>query len=99
MKIQSIDIFGKKYQVQLGLKNSELTEINTDINTRLKTLMVEYSNLDKIDILIFYIIELHEKLYFMKRQLAKQEEKLRKISEKLVSVEKKIKNEIENLDR
>ena len=56
MKIQGIDIFGKKYQVQLGLKNSELTEINTDINTRLKTLMVENSNLVKIDKLIFYII-------------------------------------------
>ncbi|MCK9266251.1 cell division protein ZapA [bacterium] len=98
MKIESVEILGKKLQLQLGLKTSELQEVNRKINKRLKSLMVEYPNLDKIDILSFYIVELHEEMYNIKTKLAKEEKRFVKISGKLLSIENRIKKEIEKLD-
>lgn len=98
MKIQSIDILGKKYRIQSDFKNEEIDGIRRDINSRLKMLIMEYPNLDRIDILILYIIELQEKINLMEKKRNKENEKLAKISQKLYSIEKKIKNEIEKID-
>jgi len=98
VKTQIVDILGKKYQMQLSFKNHELEEINRDINRRLQMLMLEYPNLDKVDILAFHVIELNEKIYSMKKQIASEEERLVKIAKRLISIEEKIKIEIEKLD-
>ncbi len=84
--------------MQLSFKNHELEEINRDINRRLQMLMLEYPNLDKVDILAFHVIELNEKIYSMKKQIASEEERLVKIAKRLISIEEKIKIEIEKLD-
>lgn len=97
MRVQSVDILGKKYHLQLDLKSSELEKISKDINKRLKLLLLEYTDFDKIDIMVFYLVELHEKMYYMDKQLQKEKERLDRISKKILSIENKIKNEIENL--
>lgn len=99
MKIQSVDVLGKKYQIQSDFKSDEIEEIIRDINRRLKALAMDYPNLDKIDVLILYVIELNEKIYLMEKDEKRESERFAKISRKLSSIEEKIKNELEKLDR
>lgn len=97
--MQTFDIFGKKYQIQSGLNSGETEKINGDVVKRLKILAIEYPSLDRMDILILYVIELKEKIRDMEKSFKKESDKLEKTRDKVVSLEKKIVEELKNLDK
>lgn len=96
--MHTFEILGKKYQVQSSLNPEETDKINGEIVKRLKSLTYEYPTLDKIDILILYIIELKEKISILEKTSSKEAGRLDNIRNKISLLEKKITEEIKNLD-
>jgi len=88
--MEKLEILGKKYQIQSGLPPEEVLRIHREIVKRLKILSLEYPNLDKIDILVLYVIELNEKIIDMEKTLKKETKKIEDIRTKIFHLEEKI---------
>ncbi len=97
--MQTFEILGKKYQIQSSLDADEIGKINGEIVKRLNNLTYEYPALDKIDILVLYIIELKEEISCMERASGREAGRLDKIRSKLVLLEKRVAEELKNLDK
>ncbi len=95
--MQTLDIFGKKYQIQTGLSSEDVERMNLEIVGRIKTLAAEYPALDRIDILILYIVELNEKIDSLGKRLKKEGEKFDEVKNKILFLEKKLVEELNNL--
>jgi len=89
--VEKLEILGKKYQIQSGLSSEEVIRMHREIVKRLKTLSLEYPSLDRIDILVLYVIELNEKIIDMEKTLKKEVKKLEEIRTKIFHLEEKIK--------
>ncbi|MCM8777708.1 MAG: cell division protein ZapA [Candidatus Omnitrophica bacterium] len=89
--MEKLEIFGKKYQIQSGLSSEEVIRMYREIVKRLKTLSLEYPRLDKVDILVLYVIELNEKIIEMEKVLKKEVKKIEEIRTKIFRLEGKIK--------
>jgi DNA repair ATPase RecN len=97
--VQTFEILGKKYRIQSSLRTDEAEKINGEIVKRFRSLEAEYPALDKIDILVLCIIELKEKISGMEKNFKKDTEKLDKIRNNVALLEKKIVEELKNLDK
>ena len=97
--MQTFEILGKKYRIQSSLEAGEAGRINGEITRRLKSLASEYAALDKIDILILYIIELKEKISEMEKISGKEAGRLDKARNRIMLLEKKVAEELKNLDK
>jgi cell division protein ZapA (FtsZ GTPase activity inhibitor) len=89
--MEKLEILGKKYQIQSGLSPEEVLRMHREIVKRLKTISLEYPSLDKIDILVLYVIELNEKIIDMEKVLKKEVKKIEDIRTKIFHLEEKIK--------
>lgn len=92
--MEKLEIFGKKYPIQSGLSSEEISRINKEMEKRLKFLSHEYSKLDNMDILILYVVELHEKIIELEKKLKKESEKMENIKTKISHLEEKIREKI-----
>lgn len=92
--MEKLEIFGKKYQIQSGLSSEEIIRINKEIENRLKVLSMEYSTLDNIDILVLYVVELHEKIMELEKKVKKEFEKLESIKTKIFRLEENIREKV-----
>ncbi|MGI6595174.1 MAG: cell division protein ZapA [Elusimicrobia bacterium] len=92
--MEKLEILGKRYQIQSGLSLTDVGRMHKDIERRLKFFSSEYPNLDKIDILVLYVIELNEKIIDMENKLKKETDRLSKIRIKILSLEEKVKGKI-----
>ncbi|MDD3726124.1 MAG: cell division protein ZapA [Candidatus Ratteibacteria bacterium] len=92
--MEKLEIFGKKYQIQSGLSSEEIIRINKEIENRLKVLSMEYSTLDNIDILVLYVVELHEKIMELEKKVKKEFEKLESIKTKIFRIEENIREKV-----
>jgi len=77
-----INILGKTYSIQSFLPISEIHRIAKEINEKYESLENEYKSFDKVDILIFYIIELYETIYNFKKTLLEKESYKNKVIKK-----------------
>lgn len=92
-----INILGKNYTIRSSLPSSEINMITKEINEKYKNFEIEYKTFDKVDILIFYIVELYEIIYYLKKELSKKEEFKNKIKKKLAEIEKDVILTLKNL--
>ncbi len=97
--MQTFEILGKKYQIQSSLDAGEADKINGEIESRLRGLISEYPALDKIDILVLYVIELKKKISGMERNYSREAGKLEKAKNKVAILEKTITEKLKNLDK
>jgi cell division protein ZapA (FtsZ GTPase activity inhibitor) len=96
VKVQNLNILGKKYRIQTNFNEKEAAQINEEINSRLKLLESENPTLDRIDLFLLYIIEMHEKIFELDRKFARENEKIKKAERKLIKLEEDIKKQLEN---
>lgn len=89
--MEKLEILGKKYPIQSGLSPEEILRMHREIVKRLKAISLEYPNLDKIDILVLYVIELNEKIIDMEKVLKKEAKKIEDIRTKIFHLEEKLK--------
>lgn len=94
-----INVLGKTYTVHSSLTFTELNKIVSEINEKYKTFQNEYRTFDKVDILIFYIIELYELIYSLKKEILLKERYKDKVLKKIEEVEKEINIVLENLTK
>ncbi|MCX8082068.1 MAG: cell division protein ZapA [bacterium] len=97
--MEKLEILGKKYKIQSDIASEEIIKMHSEIVKRLKDLSSEYPTLDKIDILVLYVIELKKEIIDKEKQIQKGKNKLESISKKISLIEEKIKENIKNLDR
>ncbi|MCM8818268.1 MAG: cell division protein ZapA [Candidatus Omnitrophica bacterium] len=94
-----INILGKTYSIHSSLPLPELNKVVKEINEKYKTFQNEYKFFDKVDILIFYIIELYELIYNLKKELSLKEEYKTTVIKKIEDVEKELNVMLEKLDK
>ncbi|MFN4227762.1 MAG: cell division protein ZapA [Candidatus Ratteibacteria bacterium] len=82
-----INILGKNYTIHSSLPYSEINKIAKEINEKYKNFEAEYKTFDKVDILIFYLLELYETINNLKKSLLKEEEIKNKIKKKITEIE------------
>ena len=99
MKFQTFSIFGKKYRIQSNLSEDQIKKIIEEIDKRITSLQKEYPSSDKIDLLFFYVLELHELLLKMEKEQEKLKTQIKKAKLRIENLENEIKKEIENLTR
>ena len=99
MKFQTFSIFGKKYRIQSNLSEDQIRKIIEEIDKRITSLQKEYPSSDKIDLLFFYVLELHEVLMKMEKEQEKLKTQIKKAKSRIEHLESEIKKEIENLTR
>ncbi|MCM8767904.1 MAG: cell division protein ZapA [Candidatus Omnitrophica bacterium] len=92
-----INILGKNYTIHSSLPSSEINRIAKEINEKYKIFEIEYKTFDKVDILIFYLLELYEIIHNLRKSLSKEEEIKNKIKNKIEEIEKDIFLILENL--
>lgn len=97
MKTFIFNVLGRKYQVESLLEQKETVKINEKISQDIINLEIRYPNADRIDILIFYLIELREKIVNLEKFLQSKDETLNILSHKIKKVEQQISLEIEKL--
>jgi flagellar motility protein MotE (MotC chaperone) len=94
--MQTFDILGKKYQIQSPLSSEEIEKINGEIVKQLKMITMDYPSLDRMDILVLYIIELKEKINDMEKRIKKEMERKERVKDKILSLEKEVSEELNN---
>ncbi|MCD6408382.1 cell division protein ZapA [bacterium] len=99
MKFQTFSIFGKKYKIQSNLSEDQIKKIIEEIDKRITSLQREYPSSDKIDLLFFYVLELHELLIKMEKEQEKLRIQIKRAKSRIENLENEIKKEIENLTR
>lgn len=92
--MEKFEIFGRTYRLQSGLSSDEVSQVNKEIVKRVKTLSAEYPTLDKIDILVLYVVELNEKIIELEKKLKKEKDKIENIKIKLSHLEEKIRGRV-----
>jgi|YelNatPaOPRAMG01_1025707.scaffolds.fasta_scaffold260215_1 cell division protein ZapA (FtsZ GTPase activity inhibitor) len=95
--MHEINVLGKKYKIKSSLSPVEINKIAKEINEKYKILEKEYPTFDKLDILIFYLIELYEVVYNLKKKLSREEEIKNRIKNKLTDLEKDVVLTLQNL--
>jgi len=99
VKFQTFSIFGKKYKIQSNLSEDQIKKIIEEIDKRITSLQREYPSSDKIDLLFFYVLELHELLIKMEKEQEKLRIQIKRAKSRIENLENEIKKEIENLTR
>lgn len=92
-----VNILGKNYKIYTVLNEKEVQEVVTEINEKYRQFENEYKTLDKVDILIFYIFELYETIFNLKKDIKKNLSITDKIKSKIEKIEKEIENTLLNL--
>ncbi|MCM8785255.1 MAG: cell division protein ZapA [Candidatus Omnitrophica bacterium] len=92
-----INILGKNYTIRSSLPFSEINKIVKEINEKYKNFEIEYKTFDKVDILIFYLLELYETIYNLKKSLLREDEIKDKIKNKIEEIEKDVILVLKNL--
>ena len=97
MKAFTFNILGRKYPVESHLESKETEKINEIIMQNVAKLEIQYPNADKIDILVFYLIELCEKLVNLEKILQQKKETQSVLSHKIKKIQQQVNKEIEKL--
>ncbi|MCM8772152.1 MAG: cell division protein ZapA [Candidatus Omnitrophica bacterium] len=92
-----VNILGKTYTIQTSLSSLEIDEIVKEINEKYKFLEKEYKAFDKVDLLVFYIIDLYERIYKLKKEIEMKEKNKSKVVRKIEEVERDIERLLKNL--
>ncbi|MCS7179956.1 MAG: cell division protein ZapA [bacterium] len=92
-----VNILGKTYTLHSSLPYEELTKVIKEINDRFNKIQSEYKTLDKVDVLVFYLIELYENIYLLKKECSYMEKNKEKIKNKIDEIEKEITITLKNL--
>ncbi|MGC9031771.1 MAG: cell division protein ZapA, partial [Minisyncoccia bacterium] len=86
--MHKINVLGKNYTIDSSLSSVEINKVAKEINEKYKIFEKEYKTFDKLDILIFYLIELYEIIYKLEKKLSKGEEVKNRIKNKIAEIEK-----------
>jgi len=97
MKTFIFNILGRKYQVESLLEQKEIGKINEKITQDIIKLEIRYPNADRIDILIFYLIELWEKIVNLEKNLQQKKETQNVLNYKIKKIRQQVDKEIEKL--
>ena len=97
MKAFTFNILGRKYPVESHLEPKETEKINERITQDVAKLEIQYPNADRIDILVFYLIELCEKLVNLEKVLQQKKETQDVLSHKIKKIRQQVNKEIEKL--
>ena len=97
MKAFTFNILGRKYPVESHLESKETEKINEIITQDVAKLEIRYPNADRIDILVFYLIELCEKLVNLEKILQQKKETQSVLSHKIKKIQQQVNKEIEKL--
>jgi len=68
MSVFTVNLLGRKYQIETSLSLEEIEKIEKKIEEDISQLEVKFPDLDRIDIFILYLIELWEKFFTMEKQ-------------------------------
>lgn len=95
MRTFVLDFLGRKYRIETTLGQDEIAQIETRIKEDFARFEAKYPRSDRIDIFIFYLIELWERIFILERRLGEGrtrweflQTRLKKIAER---VEKHVK--------
>ncbi len=99
MKTQTLNILGRRYNVQTNLDSEDIEKIATDLERRVKILDIEYPSLDRLDIFVLCIIEAYEARILMEKRQKKDSAVLDKAFQKVSLLEEKVEKELNNLTK